>query len=83
MTKQESMTLKKMINQEKYTTYFSAKRGTMSVRVYSYINNNYDKEAEKTAIEKVLNLTSEMFTQYEIKRRTYQGFIHDTDLIFS
>ena len=81
MTKAQAIELKKTINKgRKYTTYFSNKNGTMSVRVYTYINNFYEADKEAQAINELLSIVPGK--AYEIKRRTYQGFIHDTDIIF-
>ena len=83
MTKAQAAELKKVINQDgRYVTYFSSKAQTLSVRVYSYLNDNYDADTEKQKIVRLLNKASGMRPKYEIKRRTYQGFIHDTDIIF-
>ena len=80
MTKQEANVFKKN-HCKAYTTYFSAKAGTMSVRVYSYINNAYNEEEERKALSAFYNETKAEPFSYEIKRRTYQGFIHDTCVI--
>lgn len=81
MDKAKATELKKQINQSKrYPTYYFSKTGTMSVRVYTYTNNDYSAPAEEKAIEELLGLTPG--EKYSIKRRTYQGFIHDTDIIF-
>lgn len=81
MDKAQATALRKQINQNRrYPTYYSSKTGTMSVRVYTYNNNEYSEPTEKKAIEKLLSLTPG--EKYSIKRRTYQGFIHDTDIIF-
>lgn len=81
MDKVQATALRKQINQNKrYPTYYSSKTGKMSVRVYTYINNEYSEPAEKNAINKLLSLVT--WEKYSIKHRTYQGFIHDTDIIF-
>ena len=81
MTKEQAVELKRLINQDKrYPTYYSSKAQTMSARVYTYTNNAYDAEAERNAIDELLAKVPG--APYEIKRRTYQGFIHDTDIIF-
>ena len=81
MTKAESKKVKSLINTEgdKYTATHSDKTGLLSIRVYTYINNNYDPEREAEAIEKLVGKLGGM--EYQVKRRTYQGFIHDTDII--
>ena len=85
MIKSQAIELKKAINKEhRYPTYYSSKAQTLSVRVYEYINDKYDTELEKQCIVNLLNKITklEQRPRYEIKRRTYQGFIHDTDIIF-
>lgn len=84
MTKAQAAEIKKIINQDRrYTTYYSSKNETLSIRVYRYINNDYDAEMEKTAIQKVLEKVQDQGYKFEIKHRTYQGFIHETDIILS
>lgn len=84
MTKAEGSDLKKIINTEKkYKTYFSSKAGTLSVRVYTYTNSDYHPADEKNAINTLINSLGANCPSYTIIRRTYQGFIHDTDVLFS
>ena len=83
MTKAQATELKGQIKKVGiYPMYFSSKTGELSVRVYSYINDRYDPNAEAICIDE---LRSRIVTDAEwiIKHRTYQGFIHDTCIIFS
>lgn len=83
MTKEQATELKKDIKKVgKYPVYFSSKSGELSVRVYTYINDNYyPQEEEKCITDLMDNLSTE--ARWFIKHRTYQGFIHDTCIIFS
>lgn len=83
MTKADATELKKQIKKVgNYSVYFASKTGELSVRVYSYINDKYDPEAEAMCIDELRNgiITD---AEWIIKHRTYQGFIHDTCIIFS
>lgn len=81
MTKQEATEIKKAI--KGFTVYFQSKNGKLRVRAYTY-TRNYDKETEQKSIVDLLNRVSESGyrPKYEIEHRTYQGFIHDTDIVF-
>ena len=81
MTKQEATEIKKAI--KGFTVYFQSKTGKLRVRAYTY-TSNYDKETEQKRIVELLNRVSESGyrPKYEIEHRTYQGFIHDTDIVF-
>lgn len=81
MTKQEATEIKKAI--KGFTVYFQSKTGNLRVRAYTY-TSNYDKETEQKRIVELLNRVSESGyrPKYEIEHRTYQGFIHDTDIVF-
>lgn len=83
MTKQEANEIKKVLN-SKYTIYFQSKSGKLRVRVYTYLNNDYEKEYEQKSIIEILNKLSAngYRPKYEIDRKTYQGFIHHTDVVF-
>lgn len=87
MTKTIANDMRTTINSygKRYATYFSSKAQTLSFRVYSYTNNTYDKEMEEYAIIGLLNKVAHAGyrNSYKIVKRTYQGFIHDTDVIFS
>ena len=82
MTKQEANEIKKAI--KGYTVYFQSKTGKLRVRVYTYINDAYDKECEHKRIVELLNRVSKngYRPKYEIDHKTYQCFIHDTDIVF-
>ena len=82
MTKQEASEIKKAIKD--YSVYFQTKIGKLRVRVYTYINNAYDKETEVKNIAELLNRVSKsgLRPKYEIDHKTYQGFIHDTFIVF-
>ena len=81
MTKQEATEIKKAI--KGFTVYFQSKTGKLRVRAYTY-TSNYDKETEQKKIVELLNRVSESGyrPKYEIEHKTYQGFIHDTDIVF-
>lgn len=82
MTKAEAKDIKNKFNTNKrYTTYFSSKTGELSVRVWSYINNNNDEKRENEEISKFMEMVKDTPYKLEIKNRTYQGFIHDTCVI--
>lgn len=83
MTKQQANEIKKVLK-ENYFTLYQSKKEQLRVRVYTYINDCYDEKEEKENIIKLLNKISAngYRPQYEIERRTYQGFIHDTNIIF-
>lgn len=82
MKKIEAKAIKKAIGAD-HSTYYSSKNESLSVIVYSFINHDYDAEKEKERIISLLNLVSDIARpKYEIKRRTYQGFIHNTNVIF-
>ena len=81
MTKAQSAEIKAIIGKG-YKTYYSSQKEQLSVRVYSYINNNLNAEAMERSIKNLLNKVEGMHLQYEIIQRTYQGFIHDTCVIF-
>lgn len=82
MTKQEANEIKKALPH--YTTYYVSKKETLRVRVYSYINNSYNPKEEADSIVEALNLLTKkgLRPEYTIERKTYQGFIHDTDILF-
>lgn len=80
MTKAQAMEIKKVIGAT-YKTYFQSKSGTMSVRVYSYINSSYNHDEETAKIEKLTKMIEQFSVPFAVKKRTYQGFIHDTDII--
>ena len=80
MTKADVKDLKSRLT-GKYTTYFSSKTGELSVRVWSYINNSNDVKKESEAINNFMEMVKDTPYNYEIKHRTYQGFIHDTCVI--
>lgn len=81
MTKQEATEIKKAI--KGFAVYFQSKTGKLRVRAYTY-TSNYDKETEQKKIIELLNRVSESGhrPKYEIEHKTYQGFIHDTDIVF-
>lgn len=82
MTKQEAIEIKKAI--KGFTVYFQSKTGKLRVRVYTY-TSNYDKETEQKKIVELLNRVVSgcgYRPKYEIEHKTYQGFIHDTDIVF-
>lgn len=82
MTKAEAKDIKNKFNINKmYTTYFSSKTGELSVRVWSYVNNNNDEKRENEEIYKFMEMVKDTPYKFEIKHRTYQGFIHDTCVI--
>lgn len=81
MTKAEAKQFKENYFGKAYTTYYSSKTESMSVRVYSYINNAYNPETEKAEITNFMNLVKDAPFKYEVIHRTYQGFIHDTCII--
>lgn len=83
MTKQEANEIKKGLKGD-YTVYFQSKTGKLRVRAYTYCNNNYDKDIEQKNIIKLLNRVSADGHRpiYEIEHKTYQGFIHDTCIVF-
>ncbi len=82
MTATEAKAFKKLLGTA-YKTYYSSKTESMSVKVYSYINNEYDAEREKSRVDKFMNLIKNTAFSTEIIHRTYQGFIHDTCIIVS
>lgn len=89
MTKKEATALKIAINKGEryYSTYFASKNGALRVKVYSYSgtdNSNYDKARESRAIASLLNKVAEtgIRPRYEIDRKVYQGFLHDTNIVF-
>ena len=81
MTKQQATEIKKAI--KGFTVYFQNKTGKLRVIVYKY-TSNYDKETEQKRIVELLNRVSlsGYRPKYEIDHKTYQGFIHDTDIVF-
>ena len=81
MTKQEATEIKKAI--KGFTVYFQSKTGKLRVRAYTY-TSNYDKETEQKKIIELLNKVSDsgLRPKYEIEHKTYQGFIHDTNILF-
>jgi hypothetical protein len=81
MTKAEAKAYREKYSTERNQMYFSSKTGTMSIRVYTYINNEYDEKDENERISKWLERVKEEPFKHSIKRRTYQGFIHDTCII--
>ena len=84
MKKQDTLSIKRVINSDKrYSTYYQSKTEELRVEVYRYYEN-YDKEVEKNQILKVLNKLSEsgLRPRYKIDKKTYQGFIHITYVIF-
>lgn len=87
MTKAQANEIKKIINKDEaapYTTYYQSKNEVLRVRVYTYNNDKYDSAKEKEEIIKLLNKLSAngMRPRYSIDHKTYQGFIHDTFVIF-
>ena len=82
MTKQQAGEIKKAI--KGYPVYFQSKTGKLRVRVYTYINDAYDKECEAKGIVELLNRVSKsgFRSKYDIEHKTYQGFIHDTLIVF-
>lgn len=81
MTKQEATEIKKTI--KGFPVYFQSKTGKLRVKAYT-CTSNYDKETEQKKIVELLNKVSEggYRPKYEIEHKTYQGFIHDTDIVF-
>lgn len=82
MTKYEANEIKKFI--KGYPVYFQSKTGKLRVRAYTYINYSYDKALELERICELLNILScnGLRPKYEIEHKTYQGFIHDTLVVF-
>lgn len=82
MTKQEATEIKKAFKGD-YSVYFQSKTGKLRVRVYTYYKD-YDKEYEQKKIVELLNKVSASGhrPKYEIDHKTYQGFIHDTFVVF-
>lgn len=80
MTRSEVTEFKKALI-GRYTSYYSKANESLSVRVYSYINNSYDPETEDKAVKEFKELIKDKSYKTEIKHRTYQGFIHDTCVI--
>lgn len=88
MTKELAKEIKKAINAEKrYTTYFNNKTEELRVRVHTYNNfkNENTDEEIKNNICKLLNKIDKagLRPRYRIDNKTYQGFIHDTLVVFS
>lgn len=83
MTVQEANEIKKVLN-GKYTVYFQSKQGKLRVRVYTYLNNDYKKSDEWGSILELLSKLSEngYRPKYGLDHKTYQGFIHHTDIVF-
>ena len=82
MTKEQAAEIKRQLKSlGKYSTYFTSKTGELSVRVYTYINDDYDPAKQTECIEKVLN-DIKTDAEWIVKQRTYQGFIHDTCIIY-
>ena len=81
MIRQEATEIKKAF--KGFPVYFQSKTGKLRVRAYTY-KSNYDKETEQKRIVELLNRVSESGyrPKYEIEHKTYQGFIHDTDIVF-
>lgn len=81
MTKQESIEIKKAI--KGFVVYFQSKTGKLRVKAYTY-TSNYDKEIEHDRILELLNIVSLSGhrPKFVIEYKTYQGFIHNTDIIF-
>lgn len=80
MTKGEVKNIKALLN-GKYTSYYSSKTESLSVRVYSYINNSFNPDEEKKEIDNFMELIKNSTFSTEVLHRTYQGFIHDTCII--
>ena len=87
MDKKTAEQLKKVINKDKhYQTNFQNKTNELRVRVYTWTCEcDKDETKENNAILTVLNKLTEngLRPSYRIERRVYQGFIHDTNIIFS
>lgn len=84
MKKQDTISIKRVINTDKrYSTYYQSKTEELRVEVYRYYEK-YDKAVEKNEILKVLNKISEngLRPRYKIDKKTYQGFIHITYIVF-
>ena len=84
MTKQEAVEIKKALHGE-WKVYFQSNTGKLRVIAYSYTDNRYVKEDEQKKVSELLNkvAASGHRPAYEIDHKTYQGFIHDTYVVFS
>lgn len=83
MTKPTANTIKKLVSSF-CSCYYQSNTKTLRVCAYQYINNDYDKDAETKRLIRVLNTLSanSIRTPFQIERKTYQGFVHRTYLIF-
>lgn len=84
MTKQEAVEIKKSLHGE-WKVYFQSKAGKLRIIAYTYYESTYAKEDEQRKIVELLNkvASSGHRPAYEIDHKTYQGFIHDTYVVFS
>lgn len=81
MTKAEAKVIKELVKGSFHHNYYGSKTESMSCRVYTYINDDYDAEFERDRISKFMELIKDTGLSTEVIHRTYQGFIHDTCVI--
>ncbi len=78
MTKAEVKALKGIINKNgRYTTYYSSKTESLSIRVHEYTDDNNDVELEKHRINELLEMIKDTPFKKELVHRKYQGYWHD------
>jgi hypothetical protein len=82
MTKLQANEIKKVLHGD-YVVYFQSKTGKLRVRAYTFYDD-FDKEFEQKRIAELLNKVSAsgFRPKFSIEHKTYQGFIHFTNILF-
>lgn len=83
MTRIKAIQVKSIIREDNYRVYYQSKKEELRVRVYTW-TNNYNREDETIAILDLLRKISDFGHRpmYRIYHKVYQGFIHNTYVVF-
>lgn len=83
MTRIEALKIKSIIRNDNYKVYYQSKNEELRVIVYSW-TNNYNRDDETNGILYLLRKISDAGHRpmYRIEHKVYQGFIHNTYVVF-
>ena len=75
--------IKSIIKNDNYRVYYQSKKEELRVRVYTW-TKNYNRDDESINILSLLRKISDSGHRpmYRIDHKVYQGFIHDTYVVF-
>lgn len=83
MKRIEAIPIKSIIRNDNYRVYYQSKKEQLRVCVYTW-TDNYNRQNETIAILDLLKKISNAGHRplYRIDYKVYQGFIHDTYVVF-